>query len=89
MQFSPQLAIQPADIGSTQAAGLDNRILAKPAHLVHVAQYAAALRPRQGDARVESAESVHREVLAFEFLANEGGDGGANRDQIGLADVRN
>lgn len=46
MEFSPQPAIQRAGTGSTQAAGLDNRVLAKPPHLVHVAQYAAAFRPR-------------------------------------------
>lgn len=89
MEFSPQLAIGLAGTGSIQAAGLDNRVLAEPPHLVHIAQYAAALRPRQPHARVEHAESVQREVLSFELMADEGDDGGADRDQIGLAEVRN
>lgn len=89
MEFSPQLAIELAGTGSIQAAGLDNCVLAEPPHLVHIAQYAAALRPRQPHARVEHAESVQREVLSFELMADEGDDGGADRDQIGLAEVRN
>jgi hypothetical protein len=54
VESSPQCAIQGPGIGSTQAAGVGNRVLAEAPHFVHVAEHAAALWPRQVDAESRS-----------------------------------
>ncbi len=90
MEFSSKLPVQVPGIASSQPAVFGNHVSAKSRHLVHITEYCLALGLGQLDrARVEDAESVQREALAYKLLLNQSHDRCSDWHQIGLMDVWN
>lgn len=88
MEFASESAIQRSNVTPLKTAILEDRVFAKPGHLIHIAKHDPTRSLGDQDRpRVELAEGIRRKIFFDQFVFNESYHRGTYRRQLGFPNI--